>query len=77
MILPGGEELKNKMQYSIKELRARKDISQEELAKLTGLTARTIFNYEKDISNLRNASYSNIAKLADALDVEVDEIFLG
>ena len=64
-------------QYSIKELRARKDITQEELAKLTGLTARTIHVYEKDVANLRNASYSNIKKLADALDVELEEIFLG
>ena len=73
----GGEELKNKMQYSIKELRARKDITQEKLAELTGLTSKTIYNYEKDISNLRNASYSNIKKLAKALDVKIDDIFLG
>ena len=65
------------MQYSIKELRARKDISQEELARLTNLTARTIYNYEKNVFNLRNASYSNIKKIADALDVELEEIFLG
>ena len=68
---------KQYIQYSIKELRARKDISQEELANLAGLTARTIYNYEKDVSNLRNASYSNIKKIADALDVKVEEIFLG
>ncbi len=64
-------------QYSIRELRARKNISQAELAELTGLTARTIYVYEKDATNLRNASYSNIKKLADALDVELEEIFLG
>lgn len=64
-------------QYSIRELRARKNISQAELAELTGLTARTIYVYEKDVANLRNASYSNIKKLADALDVELEEIFLG
>lgn len=74
----GGEEMdKQYIQYSIKELRARKDISQEELANLAGLTARTIYNYEKDVNNLRNASYSNIKKIADALDVKVEEIFLG
>ena len=74
----GGEEMNNQyMQYSIRELRARKDISQEGLAKLTGLTARTIYSYEKDVSNLRSASYSNIKKIADALDVKVEEIFLG
>ena len=74
----GGEEMdKQYRQYSIKELRARKDITQGELAKLTGLTARTIYVYEKDAANLRNASYSNIKKIADALDVKVEEIFLG
>ncbi len=77
-MVSGGEEVKGQqMQYSIKELRARKDISQEELARLTNLTARTIYNYEKDVLNLRNASYSNIKKIADTLDVEVEEIFLG
>lgn len=69
--------MKNKMQYSIKELRARKNITQEDLARLTGLTARTIYIYEKDVSSLRKASYLNIKKIADALDVEVEEIFLG
>lgn len=64
-------------QFSIKELRARKDISQVELADLTGLAPGTIYLYEKDINNLRSASYSTIEKLAQALDVETNEIFLG
>lgn len=69
----GGEYMK----YSLKELRARKRISQDALARLTGLTTRTIFNYEDDVVNLRNASYNNVEKIAKALDVKIDEIFLG
>ncbi|MBC8588049.1 helix-turn-helix transcriptional regulator [Paratissierella segnis] len=66
-----------KGQYSIKELRARKNISQEELARLVNLTTRTIVSYENNISALRNASYNNIEKIAKSLDVEISEIFLG
>lgn len=66
-----------KIQYTIKELRARKDISQEELARASELTTRTINSYENDLSKLRNASYKNIEKIAKSLDVEVDDIFLG
>lgn len=69
--------MNKRMQFSLKELRARKDISQEDLANIAGLTARTIHNYEKDVANLRSASYSNIKEIAKALDVEVEDIFLG
>lgn len=69
--------MNKRMQFSLKELRARKDISQEDLANLAGLTARTIYNYEKDVANLRSASYSNIKEIAKALDVEVEDIYLG
>ncbi|NLI89766.1 MAG: helix-turn-helix transcriptional regulator [Epulopiscium sp.] len=65
------------MKYSLKELRARKGVSQEELARLIGITARTVHNYESDIEKLRNTSYKNIENLARALEVEINEIFLG
>lgn len=66
-----------KLQYSIRELRARRNISQEELARRAGLTSRTIVNYENDINMLRNASYKNIEKISIALDVDITDIFLG
>lgn len=65
------------MKFSLKELRARHNLTQEELARLTGLSPKTINLYEKDINRLRGASFKNIEKLAEALHVEVEEIFLG
>ena len=54
------------MKYTIKELRARNNFTQEELAKRSGLNARTVNSYE-----------SNVEKLAEVLKVQVDDIFLG
>lgn len=64
-------------QYSLKELRARHNLSQEKLARLVNVSTRTIINYEDDIVNLRKASYDTIEKLAKALKVDISEIFLG
>ena len=68
---------KETMKFSLKELRARRNYSQEDLARRAKLTTRTISNYESDVNNLRNASYANIKKIAEALEVEVGDIFLG
>lgn len=65
------------MKYSLKELRARNNLSQEELAKLVNLTARTIINYENDIESFKNISYKNLEKLAIVLNVKMEDIFLG
>ena len=65
------------MKFSLKELRARHNLTQEELARLAGLSPKTINYYEKDVNRLRGASFKNIEKLAEVLKVKVDEIFLG
>ena len=65
------------MRYTIKELRARNNFTQEELAKRSGLNARTVNSYENNVENLRRASYKNVEKLAEVLKVQVDDIFLG
>ena len=51
-------------------------MTQKELAKKTGITERTIINYENSIDALRNAKYSTVEKIATALGVTVDDIFL-
>lgn len=66
-----------KTRETVKVLRARVEISQEELASKAGLSARTIGQFEKDVNNLRNAKYKTIQKLADGLGVKVNDIFLG
>lgn len=62
---------------TLRQIRREKDITQEELSRLTGITTRSITTYENDIKALRSASYDNLSKMADALEVAVDDIFLG
>lgn len=58
------------------DLRRAKRMTQKELAKQSGLTERTIANYEDDIEALRKAKYENVEKLANALGVSINEFFL-
>ena len=62
---------------TLKQWRALRGYSQSKLSEMTGITERTIINYEKDVANLHNAKYSTVEKLAEALDIKVANIFLG
>ena len=62
---------------TLRQWRALRGYSQRELSEMTGVNERTITNYEKDVTNLHNAKYSTVEKLAIALDVKVSNIFLG
>lgn len=64
------------MANTLKMLRRFRNKTQTELSKETGITVRTIQNYETDVSNLRKASYEKLSLLAKALGVSVDDIFL-
>lgn len=59
------------------DIRMQKRLTQKDLALASGLSERTINTYESDIDNLRNARYKNVEKVANALGVSVDEIFLS
>lgn len=62
---------------TLRQWRALRGYSQSKLSEMTGVTERTIINYEKDVANLHNAKYSTVEKLAVALDIKVANIFLG
>ena len=62
---------------TLRQIRREKDMTQEELSSLTGITSRSITTYENDVQALRNASYDNLEKIAKALNIKVDDIFLG
>lgn len=66
-----------KDQYTLKQLRQLSGLSQKELGALIGVTERTIWNYENDVENLRKVSYPQLQRVAEVLDVKVDDIFLG
>ena len=59
--------------YTLKELRARKDVTQEQAAKDLGVSTQTYNAWEKDISNV---AISKVMKVAAYFDVPLNEIFL-
>lgn len=61
----------SKMQFSLKELRARKDQTQEEVARNLGISPQTYNAWEKDISNV---GISKVYALANYYGVSIDEI---
>lgn len=59
------------MQYSLRELRARKNVTQKEVAKALGITYQTYNAWEQDISNV---GISKVYALAEYFGVTIDEI---
>lgn len=65
-----------KKKMTLEQWRKIRCMSRAELARRTGITERTISNYESDINYLRKSSYDRLEKLASALKVSVNDIFL-
>lgn len=62
---------------TLRQIRRENDVTQDELSRLTGITTRSITLYENDVNALRRASYDFLERIAKALGVNVDDIFLG
>ncbi len=62
------------MGYRIREIREQQKMSQEELALKSGVSRTTISNLENDTD--RTTMISTLQKIARALGVTVDQIFL-
>ncbi len=65
------------MKKTLRQWRLINDFTQKKLAEKAGVTPKSISNYETNIENLRRASYDNLDRIARALGVKVDDIFLG
>jgi DNA-binding XRE family transcriptional regulator len=61
-------------QYTLKELRARKNETQEQTANALGISTQTYNAWEKSISNV---SISKVNALAKHFGVKLGEIFLN
>lgn len=61
------------MRYTLKELRARFNLSQKELADKIGVSPQTICAWEKDPGRMR---VYRIQALCDIFGVRIDEIFV-
>lgn len=59
---------------TIEELRKEVDISQEEMAKMLEISAKTLSKYETDSSNLPTPI---LKKYMSIFNVKFDDIFLG
>jgi len=57
---------------TIKELRKKHKISQEELARQAGITYSTLIKIESGAND--NPTIKTMKKIADALDVSLDEL---
>ena len=62
------------MQYTLKELRARKNLSQREVAKLCGVTETTYRSWESYPGKIQ---IKKLYLLADIFNVKIDDIFVG
>lgn len=63
-----------KMQFTLRELRARKKETQAQTAKALGVSPQTYNAWEKDISNV---GVSKVNAVARHFGVELGQIFLG
>ncbi|MBQ8918761.1 MAG: helix-turn-helix transcriptional regulator [Acidaminococcaceae bacterium] len=59
------------MQFSLKELRARKNETQQECAEALGISTQTYNAWEQDISNV---AISKVVKVAEHFGVTLSEI---
>lgn len=62
------------LQFTLKELRARKNETQEQVAKNIGVSVQTYGAWEKSISNV---SVSKVNALAKHFGVKISQIFLN
>ena len=59
------------MQYSLKELRARKNETQAQVAEALDISVQTYCAWEQDVSNV---AICKVIRLAKHFDVELNEI---
>lgn len=60
------------MKYTVKELRARKNETQKEVAENLGISTQTYNAWEQDISNV---AISKVHALAEYFGVKIGDIF--
>lgn len=58
----------------IKELRLAKGLTQKELAELAGTGQSRIWQYEKGDTKVENMTVGQAKKIADALDVKIEDL---
>ncbi len=62
------------MKFTLRELRARKNKTQEEVAKELGISTQTYNAWERDISNV---AVSKVYAVAEYFGVTIDDIYIS
>lgn len=65
--------MNDEMQFTLKELRARRNITQKRVSSDLGISVQTYNAWEKDVSNV---AASKVQAIADYYGVKIGEIFL-
>ncbi len=66
------DEFLFKIGQSVRYLRLKKEMSQEELAFNSGLSLNSISTLERGINNIK---IKNLKNISEALNIEINEIF--
>ena len=64
------------MVYRLREIREEKNMTQEELAEKSGVSRATIWAIESK-AGATNTTTKTLLRLANALEVEMDDLFLA
>lgn len=59
---------------ALKHWRQLRNLTQAELAEKVRISPKTIYAYETDLSALKKASFENIERIAQALEISIDQI---
>ena len=70
----GGKDMPESL--TLTQWRRLKGLSQRELAELSGISERSIWEYEKNNNALENSSYATVKKICRVLEIEPSQIFL-
>lgn len=62
------------LETNLKKIRSNREISQSELAKLSGVTIRSIQLYEQRVNDIDKAQGHTLYKLAKALGCQIEEL---
>ena len=63
-------------ELTLTQWRNIRGFTQEQLAESTGISERSIWNYENISGALDKASYTNISKICKVLEISPSQIFL-
>lgn len=66
---------RDEIMTKLKELREKRGLSQRELADVTGISVRTLQDYEQGRKSLRSASFERVYILVKALQISFEELF--